>query len=317
MFNIVSMLKKHLLITLFCTLLIACSVQAPLYIGTNVWFGYEPFYLASELNFFNDKQIVLTEFTSNTEVMRAMQNGVIDLAALTLDEAISLYQHDSSIRIIAVLDYSNGADMILSRFKSMKELKGKRIAVENTAVGGYMLQRALQYSGMSIADIKVVSDDMGKLNSLFLSGKVDAIVTFEPLASKLTNSGIYKVFDSSQIPQEITDVLITRQSVLDSRHKDVCKVLKWWFDAVNYLKQNPDKAFTLMNKRLRLSSKEDFTRILKTVSFPDAQANLNALSGAKAPLKQTALAIIPHIVALKHKDLNIDKLLYPDCLSKR
>lgn len=317
MFSVLSMLKKHLFLTLFCTLLIACSVQGPLYIGTNVWFGYEPFYLASELNFFTDKQVVLTEFTSNTEVMRAMQNAIIDIAALTLDEAISLYQYDESIRIIAVLDYSNGADMILSRFKSMKELKGKRIAVENTAVGGYMLQRALHLNGMSIADVKVLSADMARLNSLFLSGKVDAIVTFEPLASNHKGSNVYKVFDSSQIPNEITDVLITRQSVLDSRHKDVCKVLKWWFDAVNYLKQNPDKAFTLMNKRLRLSSKEDFTRILKTVSFPDPQENLNAISGAKAPLKQTALAIIPHIATLKHKDLNIDKILYPDCFSKR
>ena len=41
----------------------------------------------------------LVEYASGAEVLSAFRNRSIDLAAVTLDEAISLAEHDASLRV--------------------------------------------------------------------------------------------------------------------------------------------------------------------------------------------------------------------------
>ncbi|MGB5468727.1 MAG: nitrate/sulfonate/bicarbonate ABC transporter, partial [Sedimenticolaceae bacterium] len=59
----------------------------PLRIGTNVWPGYEPLYLAAERENWKSKlDIRMVEYPSATEVIRAFRNRALEGAALTLDE---------------------------------------------------------------------------------------------------------------------------------------------------------------------------------------------------------------------------------------
>ena len=54
----------------------------PIRIGTNVWPGYEPLYLARSLqDWQQDGDIVLVEYPSSTEVIRAFRNRAIESAA--------------------------------------------------------------------------------------------------------------------------------------------------------------------------------------------------------------------------------------------
>ena len=46
-------------------------------------------------------------------------------------------------------------------------------------------------------------------------GSVDGAVTFDPFKSQMTASGGRTIFDSSQIPGEIVDLLAVRASVLE------------------------------------------------------------------------------------------------------
>ena len=43
-------------------------------IGTNVWPGYEPLYLARELGYYKDLNVRLVEYPSASEVIRAFKN---------------------------------------------------------------------------------------------------------------------------------------------------------------------------------------------------------------------------------------------------
>lgn len=60
--------------------------MAPLRIGTLVWPGYEPLYLARERGYLDPKSVRLVEYPSNSEVTRAFRNRAIEAAALTFDE---------------------------------------------------------------------------------------------------------------------------------------------------------------------------------------------------------------------------------------
>ena len=61
-------------------------------------------------------------------------------------------------RIILVVDVSHGADVVVGRrgMRTMKDLKGKSVAVESSALGAFVLSRALALNGMQASDVNVV-----------------------------------------------------------------------------------------------------------------------------------------------------------------
>ncbi len=110
---------------------------ATLRVGSNVWPGYEPLFLARDLGLFGGAPIQLLEFPSSTEVIRAYRNGAIDVAAVTADEALLLAESNPGQRIILVCDVSRGADVILARpaATSMSDLRGRRIGERECRCG--------------------------------------------------------------------------------------------------------------------------------------------------------------------------------------
>ena len=110
-------------------------VAEPLAVGTNVWPGYEPLYLARNLGYYNDS-IRLVEYSSATEVLRAIRNKLIDVATLTLDEVLLLRQSGVDVRSVLVTDISNGGDVIVARpgIETLADLKGRKVGVESTAL---------------------------------------------------------------------------------------------------------------------------------------------------------------------------------------
>ncbi len=87
----------------------------PIPIGTNIWIGYEPLYVARELSLFPGRAPRLVEYSSATQALSAFRSGVIDAAALTLDEAVLLSHAGLDVRVVLVFDYSDGADVLLGK----------------------------------------------------------------------------------------------------------------------------------------------------------------------------------------------------------
>jgi len=253
--------------------------RSVLKIGTNLWVGYESLYLAENLGYFDNKPIKLIEMPSATEVSHAFRNRALDVAALTLDESLVLLQYESDLRVILVMDVSVGADVLLAKptISSLAELKGKRIGVENSAVGAILLDGALQAANLNISDIKFQSIMVNEHESAYKKGLVDAVVTFEPHKSRLISQGAIILFNSAQIPGRIVDVLITRQSVID-QHTDTLKVIvAAHFKALEYLNQNTADATSRIAPRLAVQSNAVMNQF-KGITLPGALENNNYLS---------------------------------------
>src|SRR5262249_4562740 len=114
----------------------ARAPEAALRIGTNVWIGGEPLYLARDLGYLNPKTVQLVEYPSASEVHRAFRNQAIDGMVISLDELLGIAVDGLEPRIVLVVDVSHGADAIVARsgIRTMKDLKGKRVAVESGAL---------------------------------------------------------------------------------------------------------------------------------------------------------------------------------------
>lgn len=308
-----------LLLTLPCLLNMAgCTKepQTPLHIATNVWPGYEPLYLARSLGYFNEYTLRIHEMTTSADVLKAFRNHAIDVAALTIDEALLLIQDGIDARILIVTDISNGADAIIAHpsIKSIRDLKGKRVGVESMALGAYVLSRALDKGGLTPRDITVVPVAVQEHLQAYASGKIDAVVTFEPAKTKILAMGGRSIFDSSQIPNEIIDVIVVRTDILQSKSGQINELEEGWFKALEYLQKNPADAASRMGKREGISAAE-FSDTLKGMNIPDKNENRRLLSGALvAPAKRLAEVMVQG--KLLRRPVDPSRLLNPATVRK-
>jgi NitT/TauT family transport system substrate-binding protein len=286
----------HALWLVACALLLASCAGPPetaLRIGTNVWVGSEPLYLARELGKLDPATVQLVEYPSASEVMRAYRNEAIDGMVISLDELFGLVADGLQPKIIAVVDVSNGADVVVGRrgIRAMSELKGKSVAVESSALGAFMLSRALAASGMQPGDVNVVHLESNEQPSAFEKGLVDGAVTFDPYRAQFLRAGANTLFDSSRIPGEIVDLLAVRAGVIQDKPKAVEALLAGWLSATDYMKRDPVDAARRMGIRQQISG-EQFLESLRGLHIPSRAENLKMIGGMKPELAVTGRRLL-------------------------
>jgi NitT/TauT family transport system substrate-binding protein len=204
------------------------------------------------------------------------------MATLTLDEVLDLMHDGVKLRVLMVLDGSNGADAVMAspKIKKLSDLKGKRIAIENIPLGVYMLSRLLTAAKLTRADVHILPVSENKHEEMYRQGKADAFITFDPMKTKLAKLGAHSIFDSSDIPNEIFDLMLVHEDVYLNRRKEVCEVAKQWFRTLDYMKRSPGEAAVTISKRLEVSPKE-YAEMLLGIKTPDLQENLALISGER------------------------------------
>lgn len=261
--------------------LVSCVKEPPplLRVSTNVWPGYETLYLARSLGYYDRTPIRLVDYPSGTEEVRAYQNGEIEAAGISIDQALVLAATNRDVRIVTVMDFSAGGDAILGKpnIKNLQDLKGRRVGVESTALGAFVITRALGKVGLSPKDVQIVSLQVSEHERAFKEGKVDAVVTFGPPLTKLLASGAKVLFDSNQIPGEIVDVLIVRSSALQNQADTVEALINGRFRALEYLQNNPQDAARRIAPRTGVTP-EQFLQSLEGLTQPNLQENQRLLS---------------------------------------
>ena len=261
----------------------------PTRIGTNVWPGYEPGYLAQQLGYFPEGAAKMVQFLSATENLRAFRNGSVDVAALTLDEVMLLQQNGVDVRVILVADISHGADVIIARsgIASMADLQGRRVAVESTALGAFVLTRAMALHGLPAGSVTTIPITVDESEAVFLSGEADAVVTFEPMRTQLLARGGREIFSSREMPNDIVDVLVTRADYLRRHQARLQGITAGWLRAVAYLARHPEDAAARIAPRLDLSP-EEVLAAYQGLVLPDYDANLELLGGSAPQLAASA-----------------------------
>lgn len=281
-------LRQYLFFVFLILVILGCSAcgqktSQPLRLGTNIWPGYEPLYLAQNLELWQRDEIRLVEYPSASEVLRAFRNKSLEAASLTLDEALLLRQLNIPIKIILVHDISEGADVILARppIKTVAELRGIRVGVESGALGAFVLTRALELNNMNLTEIEVVNIDVNLHESAYQNKRVDAVVTFDPVRTHLLSAGANEIFSSREIPGEIVDVLVVHQDFLDKNPTTIKKLLNGWFTSLEQMNKYPGRAENMIATRLKISPQEVRTSY-EGLTFPSREENRNLL-GKKNP----------------------------------
>ena len=212
-------------------------------IGTSVWPGYEPLFLAQKQNQF-DPSIQVVEYPGTREIHRAFSNRAVEAATVTLDEAVMIAQFQPDIRVIMAISFSNGADALLAQphIPSIADLRGKRIGIEPNSVAVLLLARALEQAELGLGDIQAVPMRAIRAETVFRNGAVDGVILREPATTRVRNHGALTIFDSSQIPGEVVDVLIVRQESLRAQRETLVQLLRGWFRAVEEIESTNNRS---------------------------------------------------------------------------
>lgn len=300
--------------TLTCILLscLSWAIHAgPLKVGTTMWSGYEPLYLAQHNGFYN-RDIRIINYPSTSEVMRSFRNKALEVAALTLDEVIQLREKNLPVTVFLICDISNGADALLARppINRLTDLKGKRVAVESTAVGAYVLTRALDIGQLQLQDIQPVNKENNEQLEAYLKQEVDAVVTYEPVRSQLLANGAREIFNSREIPGEIVDVLVVHTELLDQRRDELQQLTDGWFRALEHMSKHPENSQRYIAERQKISP-QDVGRSLQGLEFPDRKKTLKLMTGNPALLEISLQRLVETMKGnqLLHQDISVTNLL--------
>ncbi|MFC1656330.1 ABC transporter substrate-binding protein, partial [Patescibacteria group bacterium] len=112
----------------------------------------------------------------------------------------------------------------------------------------------------------------------FMNGEVDIAVSYEPYVYEAISQGDAEViFDTKNERGLIPDVLVVEEGKLEERREDFEKVVKAWFRAVDYLKNNHIEATTLIGERMGLTQ-EEYAAQLSSLYILDLRDNITAFS---------------------------------------
>lgn len=255
--------------------------EPPLRIGTSLWPGHAPLFLARALGLLKGKPLKLVEYPSTPEIVRGFQNGAVELAVLTADQYLRLTQTTSGLRAVLVTDFSAGADVLLGQSAiGLRDLRGKKAGVEPNSTAAYFLCRALDSASMDRAEIQLIPVRSHLHVEVFKNKSVDALVTSEPHRTRLLREHAEPLFDSSQIKSEMPGLLVVHENVLYERTALLKDLIAAWFSARNHLHQNTTYSSALLASRYDVAPPE-FEGFLKVITFPDVRENQELLKEPK------------------------------------
>lgn len=147
---------------------------------------------------------------------------------------------------IVVGDFSNGNDgVVLKNGNTVRDLKGRKVKIVEGSVSHYLLARALDKEGRGLTekDLTLVHTSDAQIQDVFLndSDPRAAVVTWNPMLMEVrTAKNAKMVFDSSQIPGEIIDMLVVKTDAPEKLKKALAGA---WYETMAVMSAN-DKTAT-------------------------------------------------------------------------
>jgi len=191
-----------------------------------------------------DIDIDVVQINDYIESINQYTAGQFDACTMTNMDALTIPAAggvDSTALIVG--DFSNGNDgVVLKGTDSLADIKGQSVNLVELSVSHYLLARGLDTVGLSERDIKVVNTSDADMVAIYGTDDVTAVTTWNPLLNEiLSMPNSHKVFDSSQIPGEIIDLLVINTETLKKNPKLGKALTGAWYEIMATMSAAGDK----------------------------------------------------------------------------
>lgn len=221
-------------------------------VAWTIYAGWMPWAYADEFGIVDkwaDKygiDIEVIQFNDYIESINQFTAGDIDACGMTNMDALTIPAASGVDTTGLILgDYSNGNDgLLLKDAESFEDIRGRNVHLVELSVSHYLLARALDHHGMSERDVRVVNTSDADAVSAFMTPGVTAAAIWNPQLSIVKDQypDAIEVFDSSQIPGEIIDMMAVKTEVLEA-HPELGKALVGaWLETLAIMRGNDERA---------------------------------------------------------------------------
>lgn len=250
--------------------------------GYSAWTGWAPWQVTQSRDLFaaNKVDVDLRWFPDLPKSVESLNTGKIDANNQTLADVIIGSATGADLVVVLTNDNSTGADKIIvsDKIKSIRDLKGKKVAAERGGVDHFLLAQALKKAGMTLKDIQLVPLETSKAAVAFAAGQVDAAAVYAPFTiTALKRQGSRELFSSSNFPGSISDHLVFNRKFVNAHPEKVQAIVDSWFETLAYINtnNNKDEVNEIMAKRLGIS-KTDYKNDLDGVKIFNVDDNLES-----------------------------------------
>jgi NitT/TauT family transport system substrate-binding protein len=267
-------MKLKSLLTAALAFVLATNLHAdPIKLAYSDWPGYTVLEVAKQKGWFKDAgldvELVWFDYLPSIDAFSANK---VDGVTIVASDALVAGATGGKSKIIGLLDYSEGSDMIVGvpGVESIKDLKGKKIGIEVTLVEHMLLLQALKDNGMSQSDVELINTPTNDTPQVLASGKVSAIGAWYPISGQALKqvANSKPLFTSAQAKGLIYDVIAVNPTSY-AKHKDEwSKIVAIYYKCVDYLKdpKTKDDAVKIMAAKVGANA-DDYAKNIPGTHF--------------------------------------------------
>jgi NitT/TauT family transport system substrate-binding protein len=290
----------------------AAHAETAVSIGFSGWTGFGPLTLAKEAGIFKKHglDVTLNKIPQASRHL-ALASGDIQCAATTVETWIVWNAVGVKSKQIFQMDKSYGADGIAVRadVNSFADLKGKTIAASAPGTSPYfLLAFMLAKNGMTTKDVKVVNMEPGPAAQAFVAGQNDAAMTYEPYLSTVRaapDKG--KILATTLDYPAVTDTVGCTPAFLEKNPEAAKALADSYFEALDMIAADKDKAYEIMGKDVKQSGKE-FGASAEYLRWQDKAANHKFFDGDFKEFSAEAADLLLQAGVIKSKP-NLDDIV--------
>ncbi|HWB47076.1 MAG TPA: ABC transporter substrate-binding protein [Hyphomicrobiaceae bacterium] len=194
-------------------------------------------------------------FQTGLEIFQAMIGGSLDV--LSTGAVISNFpaRGQGKMFLANAIEFATAQLWVRDDqgIKSIKDLKGKRVATTAGTTAHVFLDNALKANGMKMSDIEVLNQRMPDAVTSFISGSVPAVALWIPFNITVRDKvpGAKKLVDASAYyPKAAIMSGWATTADFHAKHRDVlARVVKSWAEGNEYLTSKTDEALEVLQKK--------------------------------------------------------------------
>jgi sulfonate transport system substrate-binding protein len=249
------------------------------------------------------------EFAAGPQELEAINAGGLDIAFTA--ESPPVFSQAAGIPLVYLAAFSSDPKSISllvptnSPFKSVKDLKGKKIASQKASIGHYLIVRALEREGLKISDVQSVFLEPPDANVAFNQGRLDGWFIWEPFVTRNVQNKTGRVLiDGSNGLRDSNNYLLTSRTFYENNQPAIKILLEELQKEEVWAKNNPKQLAEMLAPVTKLDvptleamhSKYDFTLVPITKQIITKQQQVAD--------KWYSLGLIPKKVNVKEQFLD-------------
>lgn len=177
-------------------------------------------------------KVQIVNFDSGKDVNTALAAGSIDVSELGSNPTALGISNNIDYDVVYIGDIIGSAESLAvknsANIKSLKDLKGKKVATPFASTAHYSLLNALKQEGISENDVNLLDMEPDDINAAWKRGDIDAAYVWYPVLNNLLKDGTILTGSDKMAEKGVVtaDLIVARKEFAKSNPDLVSKYIK-------------------------------------------------------------------------------------------